>query len=1369
MKKIYSAIFISFALLLSGVSLKAQVQHLCGNDTLILHLNNYQYGQIQWEQSEDSVAWKVIDGAIDTVYKFYPDGNKYYRAGITLALCPIIYSGIFKVSVGVTARAGMDIRTSIPNIALSANKPVGCTGIWSIFSGTSGSFDDSTNPLTKFTGQIGQVYKLVWSLTNICGTTTDTMNVEMIQNIYRNNIVYVDTTDIILSNSTQQAQGNYIIKFSSPVPTVTDSTVLIFLTQDKFLLKVQSVTTNADTAFINTNQGSLQDFITNGVIDFSPFDYKVDTLSKGVMNRLPTRLEILNHNYSNGQIIYFKQNTSESFAKINESKNSKSFYDNNTLSLTINPIEVYSDNNMTLTISGNINFTPNLIAYLDVWMWHLDTMIIKFDDAILDYTLVPELQITGTCNVVNFDKEWLLYHQDVLVDIAGVPVWISADVYIKALFTINVNGTVDVKLTYNYNREYNAGIYYGQHDKQFTTFSSSTEPLRTITPQITGQASLESNFKMGPKFSLKLYNTLTGYIEFYAFKYNLKACINNQLDWNASIDLSSELVLGGYGKLLGWEFWSDSKSIPFGWFNDKFPYIINKESGNMQSGTAGQVLTYPVKVRVQSDWYIPMPYVNVYFEPVNGSVQNTAVTTDANGYAQTNWTPDNTVGTQYLNAYVQDCNSDVINSKICFTSYINAGTTDCEQSTLDMALDVNTTNNTIKPIATRGVLPYQYSTNGTTYQTTKPVLTLTNGTTYKFYVKDANGCIISKSFTYNINLCTNTDITLNIAIDNGVRKIDVTPQGGTAPYLYAYVTPSNYTTVSTHTFNAAGVYTVYVKDANGCDSTITIQDIADPAAPYNCPSTVTDADGNVYNTVQIGTQCWMASNLNVGTMINGTTDQTNNSTIEKYCYNNDVNNCNIYGGLYQWAETVQYLNGATNTTSWNPVPTGSVQGICPNGWHVPSDVEWTTLTTYLGGESVAGGKLKEAGYTHWLSPNTGANNSSGFTALPSGFRSYGVTFGGIGYFGYLWSSTEFNTISAEYRSMYLDDDGVGRSDGGKDDGHSVRCIKDLTTTSSIPTITTNPITNIAQTTATSGGNVTNDGGVAVTAKGVCWSTNQSPTITDSHTTDGTGTGNFTSSIAGLTTGTFYNVRAYATNSIGTAYGNQLSFIAGSLNQPCPGTPTVTDADGNVYGTVQIGTQCWMIENLKVTHYSNGDAIPNVTDATWGSLTTGAYCWYNNDAATYSNTYGALYNWYTVSDSRNIAPTGWHVPTHYEWRTLERAVCTSSTCSTDFPYDNTTQGLRGINEGGKLKETGYIHWTNPNTGATNSSGFTALPGGVHSYNGVSSNIGDYGYWWSSTAYDATNAWDWNVLYNSSQVDSYANWGKGYGLSVRCVKD
>ncbi|MDF1546840.1 MAG: fibrobacter succinogenes major paralogous domain-containing protein [Bacteroidales bacterium] len=185
------------------------------------------------------------------------------------------------------------------------------------------------------------------------------------------------------------------------------------------------------------------------------------------------------------------------------------------------------------------------------------------------------------------------------------------------------------------------------------------------------------------------------------------------------------------------------------------------------------------------------------------------------------------------------------------------------------------------------------------------------------------------------------------------------------------------------------------------------------------------------------------------------------------------------------------------------------------------------------------------------------------------------------------------------------------------------------------------------------------------------------------------------------------------------------------------TGTVTDADGNVYKTVKIGTQIWMAENLKTTKYHNGDAIPEVTGITeWGDLTTSAYCNYDNNAAS-ATTYGRLYNWYAVNDSRNIAPSGWHIPTDADWETLKTYLGGSDLA------------------GGKLKEAGTGHWQSPNLGATNESGFNALPGGVRGLNGIFGYIGIFSIWWSANQYSDIYAYYWHVHYDDAALSHHDN--------------
>lgn len=204
-------------------------------------------------------------------------------------------------------------------------------------------------------------------------------------------------------------------------------------------------------------------------------------------------------------------------------------------------------------------------------------------------------------------------------------------------------------------------------------------------------------------------------------------------------------------------------------------------------------------------------------------------------------------------------------------------------------------------------------------------------------------------------------------------------------------------------------------------------------------------------------------------------------------------------------------------------------------------------------------------------------------------------------------------------------------------------------------------------------------------------------------------------------------------------------------KPTTSENTVTDRDGNVYNIVTIGTQTWMKENLKTTKYRNGDPIPNITSNTdWITLPIGAYSNYNNDAKN-STIYGKLYNWYAVNDSRNIAPTGWHVPTDIDWTIL-------------------TNYLGGESiAGGKLKESGTTHWKSPNTGATNEKSFTALPSGYRAYdNGAFYGIEYDCSWWSSMESSTKDAWDRYLNYNYGNLNRGSN-DKNDGRSIRCVKD
>lgn len=295
-----------------------------------------------------------------------------------------------------------------------------------------------------------------------------------------------------------------------------------------------------------------------------------------------------------------------------------------------------------------------------------------------------------------------------------------------------------------------------------------------------------------------------------------------------------------------------------------------------------------------------------------------------------------------------------------------------------------------------------------------------------------------------------------------------------------------------------------------------------------------------------------------------------------------------------------------------------------------------------------------------------------------------------------------------------------------------------------PELQTTAVTRITYTTAVSGGKIISDGGAAVTSRGVCWSISENPTIDDSKTTDGAGEGNFISNISGLSTNTYY-LRAYAINSVGVGYGQQLCFVI--LDET---NNTYTDSrDGTVYQTVTIDTVVWMAENLRF--------LPSVVGPETGSETIPYYYVYdyigtNLDDAKATSTYqdyGVLYNWKAAKES---CPAGWHVARNDEWTQL-----------IDFFGGESVAG-------GKLKESSYNYWGYPNIGATNESGFTALPGGCRYSDGEFYNFGFVGFWWTGTESVSFENSAWHCYMTHAHINvGNGTYHKDGGFSVRCVRN
>lgn len=451
-------------------------------------------------------------------------------------------------------------------------------------------------------------------------------------------------------------------------------------------------------------------------------------------------------------------------------------------------------------------------------------------------------------------------------------------------------------------------------------------------------------------------------------------------------------------------------------------------------------------------------------------------------------------------------------------------------------------------------------------------------------------------------------------------------------------------------------------------------------------SHVFDYDGNVYNTVQIGAQCWMKENVRATHFADGTPIPiaTTNSTTNAYCCypNNDASTVPTYGLLYNWPAVMQmdFNSGESD-----------IQGICPDGWHVPCEQEWYTLLYYMMGQSdlqcdnqsdnigkalASTSGWQSCGSNCTVGNDLSTNNASGFSAMPAGSYDGYYDNENFGYKAFFWSSSKslYNNM-ADIEYLVYDRASLSHWAYGMMYFLSVRCLRNETDS------------------VHSGG------------------------------------------------------------------------------QPCPQHPTVTDYDGNVYNTVQIGTQCWMKENLKTSHYADGTYIP-VADTISHSI---SYRYFPEGDSSNVSIYGCLYNWAAVmngnsastavpSNVQGVCPTGWHVPSAAEWIVMQDYVGAQNDCQCGHRSDLIAKALSSTTawESSTIYcSPGYLPMYN------NASGFSALPAGYY-YGGGYSVLGREAWFWSTDEVGVNGAAYRNIqndLANFQEV-GISNY---FGLSVRCLKD
>jgi len=1407
--------------------------YICGTDTVVLRVENYYNGVIEWQESLDTVNWVTIPEASGTTYKFLPTQTKYYRSLVKTSTSEPLPSSITLVQLPPLANAGSDRIIGGTKMTLLGNQVIGAQGEWKIISGEGGEILDPTNQSSEFTGIYNQNYQLVWSLQNLCGQSSDTVVIKFEEIASKNNFIVVDNTDHILSDSTEMATGTYKIKFSDTNIAPFDSVMLIAMREDiSFLRKVNAFTFQDSIYTFNTTQGTFQDLFKSGVLNMG------DAVNQGMIqdtaqlksaNVFPTRKTLKNNSNNTGiKLLYVGTIAGEGNPGL---KSATSDANQEVFTLPLPSVKIFATEDESVTFSikdAYIEIAPKFVLdYNYSFPATLTKLRIGVDNGEFEYNFKTELVATSARTLA---KETTLLEVDKhIFFMAGViPVDVVAKFAVKASCNMNISASMKLEETKNYKVNLTALVEGDNVNNLRLNYNPSV--TSTHEENFVSQGELSSEFKIGPEISFVAYGIVGPYLTLPA-KLDMAICANTDKNWEANASIGFEGYLGARADIVVEKFLFPKIEInlfdfKYALFNNAFtksikmPYQLELLSGNFQSGVAGQTLSRPISLRTLSSTGFGVPLVPVRFELGNGdgTVSQKVLYSDATGRVSVDWTlgvnPKNT-----LKISVLDCdNNDIENSPMYLYANSTTATSDCTNSNLTISL--KTTQGNMYPSVSGGTSPYTYSKNGIDYSSNVPLFNVSVPGHNTVYVKDKNQCIKTRAFEIEpIVACAASNLSLDVLVQPNI--LTITGKNGMPPYTFAVDNTSNFTTTNIYNKLTAGTHAVYVKDGNGCvaskDVIIESQTIAAIKASY-------PMQGATSVPVSGVTFQWVAANYTTNQLYDLSLKKgseaysliASNLSATSYTYNTALAN----SSNYTWKLAVKGSNGVVidyseftfSTASGNStipiVPTLLQPANGSNNPGLPITLSWNlqagdfNYDLYLDETNAnklivnnlnynefavnnltfgkkyywkvriknrSTGEYKESAVWNFTpqQSTTGTVTTNSITAITQTTAISGgnVTSDGgatVTARGVCWSTSQ-NPTTANSKTTYGSGTGIFTSDLTGLTANTLYYVRayainsvgtaygdqvTFTTGQAItqPAVTTNAITDITQTTATCGGNVTSDGGATITSRGVCWSTSQNPTTANTKTTNGSGTGNFTSNITGLNANTLYYVRAYAINSAGTAYGDQVTFTTTSGGV----TGTVTDIDGNVYKTIQIGTHTWMAENLKTTKFKDGSAITSVTDAgPWINLSTPAYCWYNNDAATNKASYGALYNWYAINTG-NLCLTGWHVPTDAEWTRL-----------TTYMGGETVAG-------GKLKETGTGHWFNPNTGATNETGFTALPGGYRDgYNGIFEAIEDRGIWWSSVEYQ-NGAMIWSIRYDSS-TGGRGDGGKQDGFSVRCVKD